>query len=50
MSPNGGQTSYKGSDEVRCKGKRMGKEEEVTIKRKGIKRAKAFIFVADGQI
>jgi len=50
MSPHSGQTSYKGSDEVRCKRKRMGKEEEVTIKRKEIKRAKAFIFVADEQI
>jgi hypothetical protein len=47
MSPHSGQTSYKGSDEVRCKRKRTGKEEEVTIKGKEIKRAKAFIFVAD---
>jgi hypothetical protein len=34
MFPHSGQTSYKVSDEVRCKRKRMGKEEEVTIKKK----------------
>ena len=32
------------------KEREWGKEEEVTIKRKEIKRAKAFIFVADEQI